>query len=45
VKHPTRFARSRRESHTPLFRQEEKAFTDYARAMRFLARLPVGGLR
>lgn len=41
VKHPTRFARCRRESHTPQFRNEEKAFTDYARAMRFLARLPV----
>jgi SprT-like family len=42
VKHPTRFARCRRESHSAQFRNEEKTFTDYARAMRFLARLPVG---
>jgi predicted metal-dependent hydrolase len=40
VKHPTQFARCRRESHTPVFRREEKGFTDYARAMRFLARFP-----
>lgn len=45
VKHPTRFARCRRESHSARFRNEEKTFTDYARAMRFLARLPVGRLR
>lgn len=36
VKHPIRFARCRRESHTPDFRREEKRFPDYARAMRFL---------
>lgn len=41
VKHPIRFARCRRESHSVEFRNEEKRFTDYARAMRFLARLPV----
>jgi hypothetical protein len=41
VKHPTRFVRCRRESHTARFRAEEKGFTDYARAMRFLARFPV----
>jgi SprT-like family protein len=40
LKHPIRFARCRRESHSPRFRTEEKAFTDYARAMRFLARFP-----
>jgi hypothetical protein len=45
VKHPTRFARCRRESHTPQFRNEERTFTDYARAMRFLARLPVSRFR
>jgi hypothetical protein len=42
VKHPTRFARCRRESHSAQFRNEEKTFTDYARAMRFLTRLPAG---
>jgi hypothetical protein len=40
VKHPVRFVRCRRESHSQGFRNEEKGFTDYARAMRFLARLP-----
>ena len=40
VKHPVRFVRCRRESHSPAFRKEEKRFTDYARAMRFLARFP-----
>jgi SprT-like family len=40
VKHPIQFARCRRESHTPQFRSDEKGFTDYARAMRFLARFP-----
>lgn len=39
-KHPIRFARCRRESHSAQFRSEEKRFTDYARAMRFLARFP-----
>jgi hypothetical protein len=41
VKHPIRFVRCRRESHSRRFRIDEKGFTDYARAMRFLARLPV----
>ena len=36
VKHPMRFARCRRESHTPEFRTEEKRFAEYERAMRFL---------
>jgi hypothetical protein len=40
VKHPVRFARCRRESHSTQFRGEEKLFTDYARAMRFLTRFP-----
>lgn len=40
LKHPIRFARCRRESHSRLFRAEEKAFTDYARATRFLSRFP-----
>ncbi len=44
VKHPIRFARCRRESHSAEFRNEEKRFTDYARATRFLARLSVGRL-
>jgi SprT-like family len=41
VKHPTRFVRCRRESHSRKFRTEEKLFEDYGRAMRFLARFPV----
>ena len=41
LKHPMRFVRCRRESHSAQFRKEEKRFTDYARAMRFLARFPV----
>lgn len=45
LKHPLRFARCRRESHSPEFRREEKQFTDYARAMRFLSRFPVRGTR
>jgi hypothetical protein len=40
LKHPIRFARCRRESHSLQFRAEERTFTDYARAMRFLARFP-----
>jgi len=39
-KHPIRFARRRRESHSPEFRREEKRFADYQRAMRFLERFP-----
>lgn len=45
LKHPMRVARCRRESHSPEFRKEEKQFTDYARAMRFLSRLPAGTSR
>jgi hypothetical protein len=41
VKHPIRFVRCRRESHSMRFRKDEKGFTDYARAMRFLARFPI----
>ncbi|MBZ5696520.1 MAG: M48 family peptidase [Acidobacteriia bacterium] len=44
LKHPIRFARCRRESHSAKFRSEEKRFTDYARAMRFLARFPARSL-
>ncbi|HKN61772.1 MAG TPA: SprT-like domain-containing protein [Candidatus Acidoferrales bacterium] len=40
LKHPMRFARCRRESHSPQFRKEEKKFADYTRAMKFLARFP-----
>jgi len=39
-KHPIRFARCRRESHSAEFRREEKRFVDYARAMKFLERFP-----
>ncbi|HKV04687.1 MAG TPA: SprT-like domain-containing protein [Candidatus Acidoferrales bacterium] len=40
LKHPMRFARCRRESHSPQFRREERRFTDYTRAVRFLATFP-----
>ncbi|MGA8220127.1 MAG: SprT-like domain-containing protein [Candidatus Acidiferrales bacterium] len=40
LKHPMRFARCRRESHSPKFRKEEKRFADYERAMKFLDRFP-----
>jgi hypothetical protein len=40
VKHPMRFERCRRESHSPEFRREETRFADYERAMRFLKRFP-----
>ena len=40
LKHPIRFARCRRESHSADFRQEEKRFAEYQSAMRFLARFP-----
>jgi hypothetical protein len=45
LKHPMRFARCRRESHSAEFRSEEKQFTDYARAMRFLSRFPAHSQR
>lgn len=38
VKHPIRFERCRRTSHSGRFREEEKRFEHYGRAMRFLAR-------
>ncbi len=40
LKHPMKFARCRRESHSSSFRKEEKKFIDYTRAMKFLQRLP-----
>ncbi|HXA57042.1 MAG TPA: SprT-like domain-containing protein [Candidatus Acidoferrum sp.] len=40
VKHPMRFERCRRESHSPEFRREEKRFAEYDRAMKFLKRFP-----
>jgi predicted metal-dependent hydrolase len=40
VKHPIKFERCRRTSHSGEFRKEEKHFEDYGRAMRFLARFP-----
>ena len=41
VKHPMRFERCRRTSHSHHFREEEKLFGQYRRAMRFLAHFPV----
>lgn len=40
LKHPMRFARCRRESHSPKFRNEERRFAEYQRAMKFLDRFP-----
>lgn len=40
-KHPMKFARCRRESHSAEFRREEKVFEEYERAMKFLERFPV----
>lgn len=40
LKHPVRFARCRRESHSAKFRKEEKIFADYPRAMKFLEHFP-----
>ena len=39
-KHPMRFARCRRESHSREFRSEEKKFAEYQRAMKFLDHFP-----
>jgi predicted metal-dependent hydrolase len=36
LKHPVKFERCRRESHSAKFRAEEKKFADYGRAMKFL---------
>jgi len=41
LKHPMRFARCRRESHSPRFRKAEKRYSDYKRAMKFLEFLSV----
>jgi len=38
-KHPVRFVRCRRESHSARFRAEEKKYADYERAIRFLKHL------
>ncbi|MGC1128295.1 MAG: SprT-like domain-containing protein [Candidatus Acidiferrales bacterium] len=40
VKHPIKFARCRRQSHSAEFRREEKKFAEYARAMKFLHYFP-----
>lgn len=40
LKHPMRFAHCRRESHSVQFRKEEKKFSDYGRAMKFLEHFP-----
>lgn len=40
VKHPMRFERCRRNSHSRHFREEEKRFDQYRRAVRFLALFP-----
>jgi predicted metal-dependent hydrolase len=40
LKHPMRFARCRRESHSPEFRREERRFADYQCAMKFLNHFP-----
>ena len=40
LKHPAKFARCRRESHSPRFRKEEKKYAHYKRAMKFLGHFP-----
>jgi hypothetical protein len=44
-KHPVKFERCRRESHSPDFRREERQFSEYARAMKFLDRFVTGPRR
>ena len=39
-KHPTRFERCRRTSHSDHFRKDERQFADYRRAVHFLDRFP-----
>lgn len=39
-RHPVRFARHRRESHSAQFRREERKFAEYQRAMKFLKGFP-----
>jgi hypothetical protein len=41
-KHPVKFARCRRESHSAEFRREERQFSDYVRAMKFLNHFGAG---
>jgi hypothetical protein len=41
-KHPVKFGRCRRESHSLQFRREERQFSDYARAMKFLSHFGAG---
>lgn len=40
LKHPAKYARCRRESHSPQFRKEEKKYAHYQRAMKFLDHFP-----
>jgi hypothetical protein len=40
LKHPMKFARCRRQSHSAQFREEEKKFANYQRAMKFLEHFP-----
>ncbi len=44
-KHPMRFMRCRRESHSAKFRADEMRFADYARAIKFLDRFPAATSR
>jgi SprT-like family len=44
-KHPVKFERCRRESHSAAFRREERQFSDYARAMKFLKQFGAGRRR
>ena len=41
-KHPVKFGRCRRESHSAQFRREERQFPEYAQAMKFLSRFGTG---
>jgi predicted metal-dependent hydrolase len=41
LKHPLRFSRCRLQSHSPQFRAEEKRFSHFEQARRFLLRFPV----
>lgn len=43
LKHPMKFARCRRESHSHEFRREERRFADYVRAIKFLHRISAYG--
>jgi hypothetical protein len=37
-KHPIRFARCRKETHSAEFRKKERQFAEYSQAMKFLRR-------